>query len=239
VAYSLSFTTEEWAAAIAALELPEPLGLDGITGPPDGEPDSAALAVGARSLLGRGLFDPSDSDRDVHPLFVGLLLALLEAEEVVVVTTAYPGATTTNGWYVVGATGVSMSQDPLTNLRFRVAPANEVIAQAKDTFAQLATAAPAREQYPVEPSDLRAVLESLTGEDQPSPVLRTGGTSRPVSFLASIRGWTREGQDVVESSLFAVGLTGHGNWVVDDGGGVPVLTQMRSPWPDALNRFTA
>lgn len=231
MAYTLSFTTEEWSAAVTALELPEPLGLDGIAGP-----DPAALAVGGRSLLGRGLFDPSDTEHDVHPLLVGLLLALLEAEEVVVVDTAYQGATTTNGWYVVGATGVSMSQDPFTNLRFRLAPADEVVAQAKQALAGLAPAAPAREQYAVDPADLRAVLTAFTGDESSAAVLKTGATSRAVSFLAHVRGWTRDGSDVLESGLMVVGLGDHGSWVVDDDGGVPVLTQLRSPWPE-LKRF--
>jgi len=236
VAYTLSFTTEEWAAAVSALELPEPLGLDGVAGAP-GEPDAAALAIGARSLLGRGLFDPADTEHDVHPLLVGLLLALLEADEVVMVDTAYQGATTTNGWYVAGPAGVSMSQDPFTNLRFRVAPADEVIAQARQAFAALASANPAREQYPVDPAGLRAVLTAFAGDgEQPAPTLPTGATARPVSFLANIRGWTRDGEDVAESGLMVVGLGDHGNWVVDDDGGVPVLTQLRPPWPE-LQRF--
>ena len=237
MAYTLSFTTEEWAAAVSALELPEPLGLDGVAGAAGGEPDAAALAVGARSLLGRGLFDPADTEHDVHPLLVGLLLALLEADEVVMVDAAYPGATTTNGWYVAGPAGVSMSQDPLTNLRFRVAPAEDVIAQAQQTLRALVPSAPAREQYPVEPDDLRAVLTALTGGEQQAPTLKTGATSRPVSFVANVRGWTRDGEDVTESGLLVVGLADHGNWVVDDdGGGVPVLTQLRPPWPE-LQRF--
>lgn len=237
MAYSLSFTTEEWAATMAALALPSPLGLDDVTGEAGVEPDEATLAVGARSLLGRGLFDPSDSDNDVHPLLVRLLLALLEAEEVVVVNTAYPGATTMHGWYVVNEIGVAMSQDLFTNLRFRVAPAEDVVAQAKQTLGSLAPATPAREQHPVTPDDLRAVLTALTGDAGSAPSLRTGTVSRPVSYLANVRGWTRDGSDVAEASLLVVGFADHGAWVVDDDGGVPVLTQLRPPWPDSLRRF--
>lgn len=237
MAYTLSFTTEEWAAVVSALEIPQPFGLEFVLGAADEETDGGALAYGARSLLGRGMFDPADADNDVHPLLVRLLLALLEAEEIVLVSTAYPGTTSTYGWYVVGAWGVAMSQDPFTNLRFRVGPADEVIAQAKQTLATLRPATPAREQYPIDPADLRAVVAALGTADGPAPVLQAGSASRPISFLSSVRSWTRDGADVEESGLLVVGLDGHGAWVVDDGGGVGVLTQMRPAWPDALRRF--
>jgi hypothetical protein len=237
VAYTLSFTTEEWAAVVSALEVPQPLGLDLVLGEPDGETDSAALEYGARSLLGRGMFDPADSDNDVHPLLVRLLLALLEAEEIVLVSTAYPGMTSTYGWYVVGAWGVAMSQDPFTNLRFRVAPAAEVIAQAQQSLASFRPATPAREQYPIDLGDLRPVVAALASAEGPAPVLEAGPATRSISFLSTVRSWTRDGADVEESGVLVVGLDGHGAWVVDDGGGVAVLTQMRSAWPDGLRRF--
>jgi hypothetical protein len=237
VAYTLSFTTEEWAAVVSALEIPEPLGLDLIAGLGDGAANPAGAEYGVRSLLGRGLFDPADSAADVHPLLVRLLLALLEAEEIVLVATAYPGTTTAHGWYVVGDVGVAMSQDPFTNLRFRVAPADDVIAQAKQALAALRPVTPAREQYPIDPADLRAVVQGLADPEGPAPMVQTGTASRPVSFLSTVKSWTREGTDVEESGVLVVGLDGHGAWVVDDDGGVAVLTQMRPAWPDALRRF--
>jgi hypothetical protein len=226
---ALSFTTEEWTALLGILDLPEPFGLPSVAAVSDGMKN-----VGARSLLGRGMLLSGDT-AEPHPDVTTLLVAVLDAQEVVQVSTAHArGYLMTYSWFAMGDTGVSASLDPLGNYRFLIGPVDEVAEQAKGSLSGLRADPPAPQQYPVETAALGAALQVLV-EGTGIPTL--AGVQAGVEIVGSVHGWVSDEEQVTEDEVVVVGLVDRGLWVVDADGESPLLTQQARPWPDLLTLF--
>lgn len=202
----LSLTTEEWAALLATLGLPEPLGISLLD--PDDPVGPAALSMATRSLLGRELLTLDGGDDDIHPQLARLILALCDAEEIVAVTLARPGVITTLAWYAIDGTGVAVFVDPFGNVKLEMAPAAEVVDQARRALADLRATTPAYAQHPVEPAALREVFDALSA-DEPRPVrLALSGEQHEVELLGTVRGYTQIDQTVTTETVLVVGSPG-------------------------------
>jgi len=228
----VSLTAGEWSALLATLQLPEPVGV-GLSLPDE---ESEAVDLGLQSLLGRGLLAPGASDADVDPLVARLLVVMLDAEEVLSICVATAGSVTRRSWFVIGETGVAALVDELGNIRLELAPLDAVAVVAKSYLSALRSGSPGSEQYPLDLASLEAALGRLQN-GQSAELGESAAGTVSVDMVGSVEAWIADGDRLTGEALVVVGLPSRGTWVVDGDGDVPLLTQLRPPWPDLVSRF--
>jgi hypothetical protein len=228
----VSLTTEEWSALIATLGLPEPVCV-GLALPGG---DSDQIDLGLRSLLGRGLLAPGAGDDDVDPLVSRLLVGMLEAEEVLSICVALAGSVTRRTWFANGDTGIATLIDELGNIRLEIAPLEAVCDVARSYLTSLRSSAPGSEQYALDLASLEVALRNVQ-HGEPAELGVTASRPMSVDMVGSVESWVADGDHLNGEVVVVVGLPRRGTWVVDGDGEVPLLTQLRQPWPDLVSRF--
>ncbi len=228
----LSLTPEELLALLATLGLPEPVGLDLA-----GEVTQEALDLGMRSLIGRGLLDPG-ADPDVHPHVAQILVVLLDADEIVAISVARSRTLIRAVFYAFGDVGLCASVDELGNVHLELAPAEAAVEQARAALEALRTREPVPEQYAVTAEDAKAALQQLLNGQPASLPLGSSAAAATVDLAGTVQGWAVTEDGLEREAVVVVGLAERGTWVIDGAGERALLTQLRSPWPDSLARFT-